>query len=194
MAISHVKKIIFIHIAKTGGTSIVRTPDYRFIVDGHKSVMHYKEKHTDIFQEYFKICLVRNPWDRFVSMYAYVNTKESYYHTTDKPHPDYEKIKGMSFDTVLDLLVQGELDSSQFGWLPQSPQVKNEQSNIQVDHIFKTEDMSINREFLKFFPTVQHLNKSIRRSANYRDYYSDSSRKKLADHYAEDIANFGYTF
>lgn len=194
MAISHTKKIIFVHIAKTGGTSIVRNPSYDFKIDGHTSILYYKEKHPDLLESYTSMCLVRNPWDRFVSAYEYVRMEKSYYHNDKNIHPDYSTIKDLAFEEVLEGYVTGQLDLKGHAWPAQFPRVQNKAGMQEIGHVFKTEQMNTDEKFRQFFPEVNHINKSSRRSADYRDYYSDSSRKKLADHYAEDIANFGYTF
>ena len=49
----------------------------------------------------------------------------------------------------------------------------------------------------KTFPVrkIQHLNNgSVYRGSNYQRYYSDETRKLVADRFAVDIDNFGYTF
>ena len=77
MYIDHDNKIVFIHIPRTGGTSI------KSALNLHDKI--YKEdvyhmSANDIPKEcedYFKFTFVRNPFDRFVSLYFY-NKSESY--------------------------------------------------------------------------------------------------------------------
>ena len=71
MYIDHDNKIVFIHIPRTGGTSI------KSALNLHDKI--YKEdvyhmSANDIPKEcedYFKFTFVRNPFDRFVSLYFY---------------------------------------------------------------------------------------------------------------------------
>ena len=194
MAISHSKKIIFVHIAKTGGTSIVRNPDYAFVIDGHTSILHYKEKYPELFKEYASMCLVRNPWDRFVSAYEYVRMKNSYYHHDKNIHPDYSTIINLDFEDVLEGMAAGQLELKGHAWARQFERVQNECGIQEIGHVFKTEHMNTDEKFRQFFPEVNHWNKSDRKSLNYRDYYSDSSRKKLYEYYTQDVEAFSYSF
>lgn len=90
MAIDHERKLIFYHIAKTGGTSIenyfgwdLETPGVgAWITCGDPKTFHVQQSMTleelvkyDLFQEedipyYNHCCVVRNPWDRLVSAYS----------------------------------------------------------------------------------------------------------------------------
>ncbi len=86
MFISHKYKVIFVHIQRAGGSSIHRVfqqydPDlvetlpinsamkrtkHSFITDIRNAV------DRDIFENYLKFCVVRNPFDRMVSWYHMV--------------------------------------------------------------------------------------------------------------------------
>ncbi|VEN73209.1 conserved hypothetical protein [Candidatus Desulfarcum epimagneticum] len=90
MFISHKYKVIFVHIQRTGGSSIHRAfqkcdPDLVETLPVHSAAKRTKHsfitdiKHTvehDIFQNYLKFCVVRNPFDRMVSWYHMVIGKK----------------------------------------------------------------------------------------------------------------------
>jgi hypothetical protein len=61
---------IFIHINKTGGTSIAKATGIP-----HKNHLHVKEVIAEIGEQKFKkslvFAVVRNPWDKVVSHYNY---------------------------------------------------------------------------------------------------------------------------
>jgi len=64
--ISHERRLLFVHVPKTGGSSITYTlrDIFEFISDyTHESIWDLCEAHSD----YFKFCTVRNPWDMCVS-------------------------------------------------------------------------------------------------------------------------------
>lgn len=119
--ILHEYKLIYSHIPKTGGQSIElffleqlgktwKDRDYVY-KNGNKErklVAHYTiedyKKHPELSKEqynsYFKFTLVRNPYDRFLSMYVYLNklerkntSLENFINTFDK------RLKDMNYFT-----------------------------------------------------------------------------------------------
>jgi hypothetical protein len=78
MVISHHSKSIFVHIQKTGGSSIeeaLRKDDPTIESNAHQGRRHMAAREmktliaADIWNTYFKFAFVRNPWDRLVSWY-----------------------------------------------------------------------------------------------------------------------------
>ena len=80
--ISHTNKFIFIHIPKTGGTSVeAALADYGKLLQGPGNFHSIYFKHIpatrlqammgDEYENYFKFSIVRNPWDWLVSMYEF---------------------------------------------------------------------------------------------------------------------------
>ena len=69
------KKIIFIHIPRTGGTSVEKyfnfktSTDWKIKTAQHLTLAEY-DNHYDL-DKYFKFTIVRNPWDRLVSWYLW---------------------------------------------------------------------------------------------------------------------------
>ena len=87
MPISHDLKTIFIHIPKNAGESIERSlgmhagnPQQNFfgVVNNRHVLQHLtanelrsRRQFSEIWHEYFKFAVVRNPYSRFVSRYNY---------------------------------------------------------------------------------------------------------------------------
>jgi hypothetical protein len=69
------KKIIFIHIPRTGGSSVEKYFNFKFSSDWkpktaqHLTLEEYSN-HYDL-DKYFKFTIVRNPWDRLISWYLW---------------------------------------------------------------------------------------------------------------------------
>ena len=101
MLISHKYKFIIINIQKTGTTSLRRTLMPLNIVDVagisapissnvkfhhhgtiKDAISSFKEEGWNI-KEYFKYSIVRNPWDRYFSFFAYSKNKLNFYKETD---------------------------------------------------------------------------------------------------------------
>ena len=79
------EKCIYIHIPKTGGSSIEFAFDQK--TQEHETLEQTKEKIKNSYESYFSFSIVRNPFDRFVSTYFYLKEKE------EAPY-----VEGMSFD------------------------------------------------------------------------------------------------
>ena len=65
-------KCLFVHIPKTGGTSIESVfgwySGHRGEQD-HRTILEYRKLLGTNFDTYFSFSIVRNPWDRAVSYY-----------------------------------------------------------------------------------------------------------------------------
>jgi len=76
-------KILFIHIPRTGGSSIEKF--FNFVPSGdhykkqtqHSTLEEYAE-HCDV-EKYFKFTIVRNPWDRLLSWYLWSFSEVIYF-------------------------------------------------------------------------------------------------------------------
>lgn len=124
--ISYDKKFVFVHIPKTGGTSIrhaltpycdglnattrltnkisrrlagrsiFRSLDLELPLDGHASALDYKNFMGDeVFRDYFKFAIVRNPFDLHVSNYEYIRQNNK--------HKLHTSITKMSFFGIYSL-------------------------------------------------------------------------------------------
>lgn len=88
--ISHEYKFIFIHIPKTAGTTICSSwegsplksicKETGTLGGTHKNALELKEMFPEEFGSYLKFCVVRNPYDRFVSKFYFkqLNPREDF--------------------------------------------------------------------------------------------------------------------
>lgn len=207
--ISHTHRCIFVHIPRTGGTSIenVIWPDIearteadlwmgfvaplrnRYQTGGLQHLLAWQIK-TEVgertFDAYFKFSIVRNPWDRAVSQYALMQRRA-----------DLRTYIGMkqndSFKRYLGLI--GRRGHVQ--WEPQARFLHDDNGVRLVDYVGRFEQIAdaaveIFRRCGIGAPTLPHHNQSER--APYQDYYDDEAVEMVAERYAEDIATFGYRF
>jgi len=190
--ISDTHKFIFIHINKTGGTSIEKVfmpdADRRDVPYKHAPVAFYNERWPDQFRTYFKFAFVRNPWDWLVSRYHWSKNRQHFF--------DY------SFDEFLRRLKEGVRLSESALWLeddalkPQLDRLTIGKA-IAVDFVGRFETLQSDFDFvcakLCIEPkSLAHVFKT--RHAHYADYCGDESRKIIEQLYAVDIARFGYVF
>lgn len=71
------RKFAFIHVQKTGGTSVgellrAAVPDITDYAPRHLGARHAKKK-LDGWDGYYRFAFVRNPWDRLVSWYCMID-------------------------------------------------------------------------------------------------------------------------
>ena len=71
--ISHHHKCIFIHIPKTGGTSIENVLRQDKSKGSDHRLLH-EYSHYSVFNSYFKFAIVRNTYDRIWSLYSYYSS------------------------------------------------------------------------------------------------------------------------
>ena len=198
--ISHSKKFIFVHIPKTGGTSVEhKLRKYGTVLQGkgnfdsiyykHATALSIKRIMGDEYDKYFKFTFVRNPWDWVVSNYAFnrglgrpwiINTG---YSLSGKV-PDWAK--DMSFSEWLVWWIDTLYPS-------QSVMFTRANGEPLVDAIFKFESLTSDFNKLKtrlqlyiWRPRLPHL-KSSNRRADYKSYYDDQSMKLVQEHFALDI-------
>ena len=212
MPVSRQGQHAFVHIPKTGGTSIeaalgllhdwreenrgamfglIQSPDLK----EHGFVSHFLQHLTvrelallipDI-HSFFVFSFVRNPWQRFVSTYA--NTDP---HLCRQAEKQGIQLTGISFKEFVYRCKEIE----HVHLLEQYKFIMDSQEKVQVDFIGHFE--SLEEDFqrvcqrLGVVKTLPHLNQSAHRS--YRRYYDEETRAIIAERYRADIELFGYTF
>ena len=210
MRISEEKRFVFVHVAKAAGTSIstLVTP---YCIAGEKSVTlklfsrvnlvpnwrwHHYRIHTPLrtvekrmpkklYNEFVKFAVVRNPWDRLVSMYHYKKQGRGH---------QFRMVKKLgSFSNWLRWM----------GQLPQSSPYKLQVNMLQqrdgtigVNHILRFESLSKQwNEFSKVIGVEKQLPKlNTSNHNNWREYYSKEDADYVASIWQEDIDTLEYQF
>jgi len=184
--LSHEFKLIFIHVPRTGGTSVDTL--FRGVHQGHRSASGYCALlGDDIWERYFKFSTVRNPWDQLVSWYFF-HHKNALYQPQNIPgfrawvrrgmcnHWEY-RYKGTDpFCQKTFVSIDGE---------------------VAVNRILRFEDLDhefsdLCRQLKLTMPKLPYVQMSVRR----RDveYYDEFTADIVRDRCAEDIQFFGYEF
>ena len=177
MLISEKLKIIFVHVPKTGGMSVTNAL-YRASDDVHRlGQIHLPAfyRHPSIkWGDYTSFAFVRNPWDRAVSAYLYsaktLGTFEEFLHWHDYRN-------GHSWPL----------------FKPQTRWVNDDKGRCFVSKVGRFERLQ--EDFAAFCPTASplpHLNSTEHK--HYREFYTPQTRDWVAAKFADDIAQFGYTF
>jgi hypothetical protein len=210
VVISYEQKCIFVHIPKTGGTSIedvvwgsnreARTekqlwmglvrPGYNKYQTGGLQHLLATQIRTEvgqsIFDDFFKFSFVRNPWDKVVSQFLYMQKRADL----------RERIgmeEGSSLKQYLRLIEKVE----HVQWYEQWRFITDESGHTMVDFVgrfenFAADVQSVLRKLGIVCNQLPHEMRGVR--SHYRDYYDQESRDMVASLYQRDIDSFGYTF
>lgn len=137
--------------------------------------------------DFFVTTLVRNPWDRMVSYYHWLQVQ-------NWEHPAVGLAKSLNFKDFID---HPETRRSITGadypsYVTDINNVERCDLFIRIEHL--TDDLGPFEHHLGFsLGQIEHINVSERHS-DYRRYYDDNSAAVVAEICAADIARFGYQF
>ena len=198
--VNNAKGYIFVHIPKTAGTSMCEALGLSDTM--HETAIDYRRMLGGRYDELYRFAFVRNPWDRFLSLYMYARMEESHHHSASAPHskkcgkhPDYETLKHTSIQDAAALLIAGQLS---FQWLPQHRWVCDENGKVIVDFVGRVEAVEHD------WPVVAarvggRTNMPRRNVANvekvpYQQVLDSKTKALLDDYYKKDVELFGYQF
>ncbi|CAL1239175.1 sulfotransferase family 2 domain-containing protein [Candidatus Methylocalor cossyra] len=217
MLLSLKYKFLFVHIAKTGGTSIrdalwrykwsdpYRLPQFLCsrlsALTGHRigakfprhaKLIAAKEMlPRELFQALFKFAFVRNPWDLQVSSYHHI--------LRERPHllagrEDFAAFLRWKFDPERPPQYHADMSTE----LQSAYLVDLDGRNLanfvgRYEHL--AEDFAHACRLIGIpCPPLPHARKAQDRPRDYRGYYDDATAELVADHYRPDLERFGYRF
>lgn len=212
--LSRGRRYIFIHIPKTGGTAMAQALEARamaddvMIGDTPKAVKRRGRlkgvtangrlwKHSTLadieglasaeeIADFFTVTLVRNPWDRLVSYYHWLQAQGF-------DHPAVQLAKTHDFSGFL---AQPSTQASFRQW-PARRYMTDlrgvERASLYVRLEAFEQDIKPFEAHLGFGLELPIVNQS-KRAAGWRDYYSESDRALVESLCSEDISRFGYEF
>lgn len=208
MRVSDSHRVLFVHVPKSGGSSIdqifdTEVPDARRIPERQRHAPYGRLlKAEPELADYWSFGFVRNPWARLVSwwtmvagVFARAEAGNPRAQERLRRHPEAWVAEGEYRHDFDRFVLEGTVVLPKLA----RPQIKTLSAGSRsVDFIGRLEsfdeDVVVVRERLGL-PTVEsapHTNKS--RHGHYREYYNDTTRAHVAAVYAADIEHFGYTF
>lgn len=198
------RNLVFVHVSRTGGTSISlllrdQIPDIKQFLNQHSSIIEAKSILGKSFAQCYKFAFVRNPWDRFVSWYALIGKTLYGSNVSDDELRDPAFKHWKQFDSFLELWskLEIQIDGIWYKELSQWDQISDQGGRLLVDDIgkFETFDIDVHRIFKKagliYYPQAK-LNQSLHH--HYSIYYSDFARDLVESVFQDDVKNFNYSF
>ncbi len=216
MLLSNRYKFLFVHIAKTGGTSVRASLDalrwsdplyyLQFICSrlshftGHRlgskfprhaKIIAAKEMlPQNVFDNLFKFTFVRNPWDLQVSSYHHIKREAPQLMTEI---PDFASFIKWKFSPERER--EYYFDTSM---QLQSDYLIDLHNNLLVDFIGRYENLQDDYDHvcrqIGIKPRALPHKRKARDRDDFRKYYDDESAEAVARHYRADIEHLGYTF
>jgi len=210
-------KFLFVHIAKTGGTSVRaalqrlrwRDPYYwpMFLcsrlshLTGHrigtklprhaKIILAQESLPAEFFSILFKFAFVRNPWDLQVSSFHHIRRERPRLMGGYNDFSDFLKWKldpGRPYQYHIDTSIQR-----------QSDYLIDLRGRLLVDFLghYEALEEDFHRACWRIGitpPVMPHRRRAPDRRGDYRSYYTDETAELVARHFARDIELLGYGF
>ena len=217
MLLSPKYRFLFVHIAKTGGTSVRsalqrlrwRDPWYwpmflcsRFShwsghrlatkLPRHAKIVAAKELlPEEFFRQLFKFAFVRNPWDLQVSSFHHILRERPHYLGG---HEDFASFLRWKLDPARPY--QYHLDTS---IELQTDYLIDLRGEVIVDYIGRYESLEadFNRACQRIGirpPPLPHRRQARDRRADYRSYYTDDTAELVLETFRKDVELLGYRF
>jgi hypothetical protein len=187
-------RCLFVHVPKAAGISVAQSL-FGCKAGGHRSLTRYRVALGSSFVDRsFKFTVVRNPWDRLVSAYFFLKNGGM------TPRDAYWSQRYLAGFDCFDDFVTGWLTPAraqrQQHLVPQCRYLAGRDGRIGVDCVGRFENLAedfgrIARR-LGISAGLAELNRS--RHDDYRDYYSERSRRIVGEVYGEDVRALGYEF
>jgi len=178
---------IFIHINKTGGSSVEKALKIPF---EHKTALEkINEIGLAVWERKYTFAIVRNPWDKVVSHFHYrVQTNQT---SLGENSIDFKEWVHLAYGEKNTFYRDNEKM-----FMPQTDWISDKNGKILVNKVVHFENLSA-----EFFEVCQMLGKNLNlphvkasKREHYKGYYDDKTALIINNCFKRDIENFGYKF
>lgn len=191
------KDLYFIHIPKNAGTAFIHT------YCQNNQVGHYPVSVFPPEIQNKSVAIIRNPYDRLVSVYEYNRMRKNYWHSFDEttkwgPPPLYDFCTTHTFDEFVQEISKlfpilhtlpdwGNHSIPQYQWLI------NKEGKIVVPYILYYENLQEEiKTKLGIYKRMEQINSSPRK--DLREYYQNKETQDIVHKlYGKDFELFGYS-
>lgn len=200
----YTKEWAFIHIPKTSGTNFQirmedkegvtnawkNMPDTGFIVENENKDIKYLNQHQPLQwwldreflnKEQYIFCIVRNPYERMVSMFNHMKSSGN--------NPNVTNFKEFIMNDIADIKTpKGFGFTFNVGW-PQYKFIENNQE-INVKYYKIENELPLIEKYVGYkFTDTRHNGRDY---DPWHTYYDDETKDKINEKYKEDFIRFNY--
>lgn len=161
---------------------------------------------SSLFPGYFSFAFVRNPWDRLVSCYRdkIAGEVDGFTYSTIRPGiadclARFDAFApGMGFGDFVNAVASIPDSEADAHFRSQYTFITNSEEAIAVDYLGRYETLSKDLDAIQQRAGIPTFSLSRLQAARthiaYSDYYTDKTRKIVAERYARDIEILGYQY
>lgn len=191
--ISSKHKVVFVHIPKCAGTTVIKPfqEEWDSDIDDHQT-MDELSLHLNKNEDYFKFVIIRNPWERIASLYSYFEIpqlKRVFKDLKDKYKTDtFEKF-------VLKLPILKELYEPKTTFMSMSEYIGNHNYDMIIDA--SELDSKMFDIYTKFNKELRNNVRRFNMSKNTMKHmhsYTPEMIQMVYKVYKDDIDKFNYKF
>lgn len=172
---NEIKKIKYENIKKVNEMRKLDS-EKKFALQHLKSSEYKVMLGDDIYNEYFKFAICRNPYDKIISEFFWC-----------KKIPGKGYKYGQSFDDFLKFVQKCVLEKNYYEtvyhdhFIPQHEFIYDEKNNLQIDRLFKFENFDEVKNFLKEELNITYVPHLIKRSSNIHLQKKKNNNIELTD-------------
>lgn len=209
MMVSHERRMLFVHVQKTGGSTIdtmleQAVPDAQYL-QGLRGGRHARLgpalKEYPELTDYFIFGFVRNPWARMYSWWAMIKRAEA-----DAAAGKPKAVKQLSKNRLWKRVLPAYEDFEAF--CLRGPDEQRQLRYTQLSYLrapdrtadFIGRQESFDEDLRQVFEKIgadwpgSSLRVNTGPKADYREHYTDEMRDKIGEVFAPDVKRFGYEF
>ena len=205
MIICDRRAFVFVHVQKTGGSSVNKllkahlpAEDRRSVAKRHSPLWVILRKEPQL-ADYFIFGIVRDPWDRMVSWFNMIDFYRQRYRKQGRSLEENGNpfwMRCAQYEDFDEFILRGTEELARL----RRPQIAYLRTpRRKADFVGRTENLRDDvAEAMKRIgldtPPIGQFKKGPQERESYRAYYNDATRRRVEEVFAKDLAAFGYQF